>query len=360
MALLIPIVGVNFTSVAVESLLYGVFLLLSAISFYLLFTKEKLSDRPRSSRFSALTTPLILANIVITTAVTGHWVLSLVRTVDAHLRFNNGDTPQEYLEDLRRPVFLASTAILIVTLITGDCIMIYRLKTVFKYNRSTIVFPLCCLFGFIACGIGTVFQFSKLSSEHNVFLASIGIVFTFITNVFCSSFIAFKIHRVNSAATNYNGQNLGSITGIIVESAALYTSWTIMLMAAFLAGSNLVYVFADTISVITGISFMLINVRIGLGWAIDLAKSLERSTAHSISLRPTNASSAIRSVDDRRTANYQMRSLTVHVERTVVKESSEDGVSPGVDLHGSLPAKELESVSDRASSKQTHERKGYI
>jgi len=101
---------------------------------------------------------------------------------------------------------------------------IYRLRTVFKYNRSTAVFPLCCLFGFagtfplfssvgpsvcgaihlldalvlllegpgnrehvqltlasaIACGIGTVVQFSEVSPGNGLFLASLGAVFTFV------------------------------------------------------------------------------------------------------------------------------------------------------------------------------------
>ncbi|KAJ3516097.1 hypothetical protein NMY22_g14288 [Coprinellus aureogranulatus] len=147
-----------------------------------------------------------------------------------------------------------------------------------------------------------------------------------------------------------------SITGIIVESAALYTyvftsstttaekpadvrrrSWTIMFMASYLAGSNLAFLFIDTLPTITAISFMLINVRIGLGWAQNMARSGEKSitTGHSIMTLPFRATniSATRSIDERigqqksTNGSYQMHSLAVHVERTVVKNADTDAVA---------------------------------
>lgn len=369
MALYISLVGVNVASLAFESLLYGIFLILSLTSFYLLFAKEKFSDRPKN-RLTALGTPLILANFLMTAAISGHWVLTVVRAFQAFVRVRGGRRPLDFYQDLSHPLFISTTALVIITLIIGDGVVIYRLRTVFKYNRSTAVFPLCCLFGFIACGIGTVFQFSKLSTNKNVFLASIGIVFTFITNIFCSAFVAWKIYRVNSATTNYTGQNLGSITGIIVESAALYTAWTIMFMAAFLAGSNLVHIFADTIPVITGIAFMVINVRIGFGWAVDLAKSIEKgATTHSISFRPSGnaAANAVRSTDSDRqrgtggATSYPMRALAVHVERSVVKED-DFGSMEDRDDHGHS-RRQLESLgSDTNSSKPsaTLDRSVYV
>ncbi|KAF6748249.1 hypothetical protein DFP72DRAFT_579351 [Ephemerocybe angulata] len=332
MALEILLPGVYLAAIAVESLLFGVFVVLSFTSLYLLFAREKLSDRPRNSKIAALTTPLIFANVLISSTVTAHWVMSVVRLFQAFLGQGEGLSAKAYYDDRSRAEFLASLALAIFTLIVGDCVMIYRLRTVFNYNRSTTVFPLCCLFGFIACGIGTVFQFSDLSPGNGTFLASIGTVFTFVTNVFCSSFIAWKIYRVNKAASNYSGQSLASITGIIIESAALYTSWTIMFMAAYLASSNLAFLFIDTLPTITAISFMLINVRIGLGWAQNMARSGEKiSTAHSIVTFPFRATqqSGLRSMDDRQqrsaTGSYAMHNLTVHVERTVVKDTGSSG-----------------------------------
>jgi hypothetical protein len=101
-----------------------------------------------------------------------------------------------------------------------------------------------------------------------------------------------------------------------------------MFMAAYLASSNLAFLFIDTIPLITAISFMLINVRIGLGWAQHIARSSEKLSTHSVVTLPFRTTqSAIRSTDDRqqRSGNFQMHSLTVHVERTVVKDSGSNG-----------------------------------
>ena len=101
-----------------------------------------------------------------------------------------------------------------------------------------------------------------------------------------------------------------------------------MFMAAYLASSNLAFLFIDTIPLITAISFMLINVRIGLGWAQHIARSSEKLSTHSVVTLPFRTTqSAIRSTDDRqqRSGNFQMHSLTVHVERTVVKDNGSNG-----------------------------------
>ncbi|TEB20167.1 hypothetical protein FA13DRAFT_1718012 [Coprinellus micaceus] len=336
MALEILLPGVYLASIAVESLLFGVFVVLSFTSLYLLFARERLSDRPKNSKLAALTTPLIFANVLISATVTAHWIMSIVRLFQAFTKQGDRASANDYFLDLSHGEFLGSLSLAILTLIVGDCVMIYRLRTVFKYNQSTTVFPVCCLFGFIACGIGTVFQFSPLSPGNGVFLASIGTVFTFVTNVFCSSFIAWKIYHVNKAATNYTGQSLASITGIIVESAALYTSWTIMFMASYLAGSNLAFLFIDTLPTITAISFMLINVRIGLGWAQNMASKDRR---------------------DRTNGSYQMQSLAVHVERTVVKD-----VDRGADLVALEHRQKEVVLSDTGSdhsTKRVYEQERY-
>lgn len=68
MVLHISLVGINIASLAIESLLFGIFIVLSISSFYLLLSKE--SHAERKNKLAALTTPLILANIVLTTTIT--------------------------------------------------------------------------------------------------------------------------------------------------------------------------------------------------------------------------------------------------------------------------------------------------
>ncbi|KAH6912216.1 hypothetical protein BKA70DRAFT_1422935 [Coprinopsis sp. MPI-PUGE-AT-0042] len=355
MVLHISIISVSVTSLAIESLLYGFFLLLSSTSCYLLLAKERHSDRPKN-RLAALTTPLILANLLLPLTITTHWVLSIVRAVDAFVKADAGSSSRLYYEDLTSTLFVVKVGFVILTLIVGDCVMLYRMRTVFKYNRSTVVFPLCCTCGFIACGVGTVFQFSKVSTNKNVFLASIGIVFTFITNVYCSAFIAWKIYRVNAATTSLIGKGLGGITTIIVESAAIYTAWTVMFMGAYLSSSNLVYIFADTIPVITGISFMLINVRIGLGWALNVSGSSSNTAAqntnNSLSFRPITGQSRLSGFTG-------LHGFSSHGPRGMGVSTMDDGLGIGLNTISerigldtiNVPATVLEPVSEGGGAK---------
>ena len=69
MVLHISIISVSVASLGIESLLFGVFLLLSSTSGYLLLAKERHSDRPKN-RLAALTTPLILANLLLPLTIT--------------------------------------------------------------------------------------------------------------------------------------------------------------------------------------------------------------------------------------------------------------------------------------------------
>jgi hypothetical protein len=59
------------------------------------------------------------------------------------------------------------------------------------------------------------------------------------------------------------------ILATIVESAAIYTTWTIFFFATYQARSNVQYPAVDMWPQMSGIAFMLINVRVGLGWAMN-------------------------------------------------------------------------------------------
>jgi hypothetical protein len=94
--------------------------------------------------------------------------MSIVRLFQAFTKQGDRASANDYFLDLSHGEFLGSLSLAILTLIVGDCVMvsdnrrfvpfpqsslnleqIYRLRTVFKYNQSTTVFPVCCLFGFI-------------------------------------------------------------------------------------------------------------------------------------------------------------------------------------------------------------------
>lgn len=46
-----------------------------------------------------------------------------------------------------------------------------------------------------------------------------------------------------------------------------YRTWTVFFAASYQSGSNLQFLASGCMPVVAGIAFMLINVRVGLGWA---------------------------------------------------------------------------------------------
>jgi hypothetical protein len=130
-----------------------------------------------------------------------------------------------------------------------------------------------------------------------------------------------------------------------------------MFMGAYLSSSNLVYIFADTIPVITGISFMLINVRIGLGWALDISSNSNTTAAHqntnnSLSFRPITGQSGLSGFTG-------LQGFSSHGPRGMGVSTMDDGLGIGLNTISerigldtiNVPATVLEPVSEGGVSK---------
>ncbi|KIJ41951.1 hypothetical protein M422DRAFT_254974 [Sphaerobolus stellatus SS14] len=100
--------------------------------------------------------------------------------------------------------------------------------------------------------------------------------------------------------------------GGIIESAAIYTTWTIFYFAAYCTESNIQFLVIDSWPAISGISAMFINVRVGLGWAAKLA-----------STNPSSVNSQRGRENGRLDGAYKMRPLTVNITRVTDKDDGE-------------------------------------
>ncbi|KAJ7112527.1 hypothetical protein C8R44DRAFT_797469, partial [Mycena epipterygia] len=54
---------------------------------------------------------------------------------------------------------------------------------------------------------------------------------------------------------------------ILVESAAIWTAWSIFFATTFLTGSTLQFIMRDLTPAIIGLVNLLIHLRVGLGWS---------------------------------------------------------------------------------------------
>ncbi|KZT10011.1 uncharacterized protein LAESUDRAFT_694554 [Laetiporus sulphureus 93-53] len=276
----VPLIPAELATICIESFFHGIFFTLSVVSFYLLFRRQKdlgaYGGRKQSDSTSRTRKSIrifLLAAVLIFLSNTVHWIVAITRLFKAFVYYKGGSAPSDFYADVSQPTELIQTSALAFTATINDAMIICRLWIVWAFNKEVVIFPLCTLVGLTVCGIGSIYQISKTHIGEDVFISALGrwltsgAVLTLCTNVYCTTMIAWRIWRINSAVSGHRRGSLASVMAIIVESAALYTIWTIFFMVAYLARSNLQFVTSETWVFVAGISFMLINVRVGMGWA---------------------------------------------------------------------------------------------
>lgn len=271
----VSLLSANVATLCIESLLYGVFLVLSVASMYMLVQRSRASTNvPWHAKSTLFITPMSVAAVLLFMTNTAHWIIGVYRAFRAFIYFEGGQQPFAYFNDMRQPTEVSQTALLMVSLIIGDSVLVYRLWIIWAFNnRSIVIFPACTLLGLTTCAIGVIYQLARPNAKNDIFDSATGrwitsnCVFTLCTNVYSTAFIGWRILRTNREAQRIGGSNLMGILGILVESAALYTAWTIFFFVTYHVQSNLQYTCSDTYCAIAGITFMLINVRVGMGSA---------------------------------------------------------------------------------------------
>lgn len=312
----VDLISANMATVPIESLLYGMFLLLSGVFFYLHEARITASLGAGSSRLRAHITPIFLGAVVVSCTTTVHWILTVTRLFDAFISYMGGAVPLLFYANLSEPSEVVKTAVLIATLITSDVLFVYRLWMVWGYNYYVIIIPSMAVLGLCVSGVGIVYTLSQLSVGNTIFVSKAAqwiaadYSFTFATNIYSSTLIAWRVWRANRRSGNtYGGGNLMRVLATIVESAAIYTAWVVAFFISYEVTSNLQYTFVDTLCQVAGVAYMMINVRVSLGWAQTAHQSQGTSSAGGIASRrgPVDHS-------------YVMRPVAVDITRVVQKE----------------------------------------
>ncbi|KAJ7734754.1 hypothetical protein DFH07DRAFT_844461 [Mycena maculata] len=278
----VPVIDANLATVCLESALYGIFLLLFITSTALTVHRHRYtrhmwhrqvpagSIKPRS-----FLNPMFLASIALALTVTAHWILTADRLFLAQVHFRDGSAPLAFYADQAQPTAITKIGLLVVTLAIADGIFVYRLWIVWNHNKWVPIFPICTIVGLLICGTGVVVQFTKFVPGETAFLAqanrwiSSNSAFTLATNVYCTGMISWRIWSVNrqSSGLGNHTTSLGSVLAILIESAAIIMAQTTFFTIAYHLGSNLQIIAISIWSPVCGIAFMLINCRVGLGWA---------------------------------------------------------------------------------------------
>ncbi|KAJ7112686.1 hypothetical protein C8R44DRAFT_985090 [Mycena epipterygia] len=267
---MISLVAVNMATVVLESLLYGLLLILVSTNLYLRITRYA---RPQefAAREGFWWNPIVISNIAIFATCTAHWIITVDRFFLAFLG-SAGDPLQFYL-DQPQSTSVVNNTLVIMSVLIGDAVIIHRLWVVWNRDLRVVFFPLFSWLGALAGGIAVPYFLSQSTPTNHRFLTAADAcltanwVLTTLITIYCTTFMASRIWRTSRATTEVGGGLLMSVFVILVESAAIWTAWTTVLTTTFLMGSTLAFILRDLTPAIIGLVNLLIHLRVGLGWS---------------------------------------------------------------------------------------------
>ncbi|KDQ52237.1 hypothetical protein JAAARDRAFT_198413 [Jaapia argillacea MUCL 33604] len=310
MAVGIPLDTAEIVALFLESVCYGIFCVLFAITLWVLVKK-----RETNRIWVAVVCVMYLLATV-------HLIISVYRAVYGFVNSSaNPGGAIGFFAAISDPTFVSKSAVLLVQTVLGDSFMIYRCYIVWEKKWPIITAPLLLLVGLMISGARVMYLLANAKPGALIFLAALQpwitayFATTMCTNIVCTACITYKIWARGRSLGGQNGYiqtSLSPVMVIVIESGALYSSAVLCQLVTYLVGSNGQNIIIDMITPLIGITFCLVTVRVGLGLTINSTSS------HA----PSNAGT-------RRTiphVNYPLRPMAISVSRAV-EHDNELGLS---------------------------------
>ncbi|KAK7061990.1 hypothetical protein R3P38DRAFT_682964 [Favolaschia claudopus] len=282
-----------FFEVLIGSFLYGLFLLLAILST-MLYIQRISREGTRSHRTLTRTIirkPMIMGGLLISLVVSVRWILDVIDAAHGFLYLGDPDFYFLAPVGLRRAT---GVGFLLASVVVGDTMIIYRLWIVWNKSTAVVVFPILTLSGLLGAGIGVAHRLTVTPPGESLFSEKLKrcivqeSVFSLVTNVYAtgktlsdltstpyrsyhSALIAYRICTTTCGVSDAamirvkTGNDLTRFLATLVESSALLSVWIVFEMITYWIKSPLHWFVLGNMGTISGISFMLINVRVALG-----------------------------------------------------------------------------------------------
>ncbi|KAJ7112675.1 hypothetical protein C8R44DRAFT_530955, partial [Mycena epipterygia] len=218
--------------------------------------------------------PVVISNIAIFATCTAHWIINVERFFLAFL--GSTEHALQFYRDESHPTSVANNTLVIVVKLIGDAVIIHRLWLVWNRDLHVVFVPLLSWLGVLTSGIAVPYLFTQSTPRNNRLLTLAGhwLTANWALTALCatnpiqnSAFIAWRIWKTSRVTAEVGGGLLMPVFVILIESAAVWTTWTIFFAATFLTGSMLELIVRDLTPLIIGIVNLLIHLRVGLGWS---------------------------------------------------------------------------------------------
>ncbi|KAL6306201.1 hypothetical protein BKA93DRAFT_775390, partial [Sparassis latifolia] len=297
----ISLVSASLASVSISAFLYGVFLVLFCTSTYLMAQRERQARASSSRSLTIWKKPLFIGGIAYFITITANWILIVYRSFSAFIYYKDGTAPKEYYSLMVVPNVI-KIAFWLSSLAVGDTMLLYRLWMTWSRNVYVIIFPLCTFIASIVCCVVVVYTEAHQVGQTTFDTAHIDPwldstwSLTMCTNLSCCVLIIWRLWRVHSQVMSLVEQSekrgLKWFLSVFIESAVLCVFWTVLFIISYetyTSRNNLAFLVEDAWAPVSGIAFMLINIRVGLGYAMHT--SVQRSSTDRLRLDPISFAS---------------------------------------------------------------------
>ncbi|KAJ7199430.1 hypothetical protein GGX14DRAFT_699840 [Mycena pura] len=259
----------NLLSLTLASLFYGMYFVLFFASMYL-FLNRGIGPRGSASTPLLMKSIIFISSCALFLAVTVNWVMVVYRNFLGFIFFEGGLGAATFFNSNAQISETVQNVFLSLSVAFGDSMIIYRLWVVWS-NLWIIIPPIMSLLGLLISLVITIIETPRLSTIAEDTGITPITVFTLVTNVYCTGFISWKIYKISQAAKGLVSSpiSLPRVTAIIVESAAIYTSWVIFYTVTHQLNRNVQFAAQNSLPAVVGIANSLIYARVGLGRAIE-------------------------------------------------------------------------------------------
>ncbi|KAJ6554845.1 hypothetical protein B0H19DRAFT_1235968 [Mycena capillaripes] len=266
----------NLASLAIGGPLYGLYLVLYLTSTSVLVQRSNASHTGPLYRST-----VFISGLILFIAVTGNFCLVEARAFLGLIVFANGTEPTTFYNDNSQITTTVQNIFAALAIITGDFIILVRTT----YLQSEVRF-LTARIVTLGLTVQTTSHLDNIADDKGL---TPGLVFTLVTNLYSTGnytksrppprrqlrtflnlgFISWKIWMITKAASPVHGGSLRHFVAIIVESAAIYTTWAVFYIITHQINADVQFLALGVLPVVAGIANALIQARIGMGKTVE-------------------------------------------------------------------------------------------
>ncbi|KAF7345660.1 hypothetical protein MVEN_01585600 [Mycena venus] len=233
-----------------------------------LSTQEK--GKSRSAGGVLWRTSIEVFLLAILALATAHWTITIFCFFSAFLEDGDDGLGAVLTALLTRLRVFQTTenALTVVSMLVGDAVLIHRTWVIWSRDIRVALLPISLWIGMMVSGlvaVGLLYHGSLDSIQVTFNWIFANFMLSTITSIYCTTFIAWRIWKACRESAELRARKIMSVLTVLVESAAIWTSWTIAFVALHKAGSPAELPINACVPSLIGIVNTVIHLRVTVG-----------------------------------------------------------------------------------------------